>query len=305
MTGFLPNNGWKGVPYPVPSQQNTWKGVPYRAPQPQKRSYSVDDAMRRNRILPTGQCRDNLSKLANLRRLIAAAEREYRETAAELDRLNSEGRVWLVVDIIHKTSLAALDLGASLMQAFGLKTGDTVRKLSDVTQTISDAQTGLAGVANGSVSGTEFVQTAAQRTLTHIEAKGAGGTLAKGTVSTALDGWSSLDKITAAQGTPSTSARTTEAGVELAANLVQRTADTLDSGTQGGHAVAKRISATAQIAKAMASYNRELEAAFDRNLEISGNLMARKATMRATLDRTISRYRRDAAEIEKQLQGCF
>ena len=39
-----------------------------------------------------------------------AAER----IVAELDRLNDEGRIWLVVDIIHKTSLASLDLAAAL-----------------------------------------------------------------------------------------------------------------------------------------------------------------------------------------------
>ena len=103
MTGFLPNNGWKGVPYALPPQRNS--------------SHSIDDSMRRNRVLPPAQCRDNRAKLDNLRRLIAGAEREYREMSAELDRLNDQGRLWLVVDLIHKTSLASLDLAAALMQA--------------------------------------------------------------------------------------------------------------------------------------------------------------------------------------------
>lgn len=291
MTGFLPNNGWKGVPYRLPEQRKT--------------KHSIDDAMRRNRIVPPSQCRDNRAKLNNLRHLIAATEREYREMSAELDRLNDEGRVWLVVDFIHKTSLASLDMLASAIQATGLKYGDAARALADGTQTFSDAYTGAAGVADGSVSGKDFARNMAQRTLTHTKPGGAGAAMAKGTADIALGGWSNLDKIISAHGTPSTGARTAEAGVELAAGLIQRSAETLDAGTPGGHPTAKRISAGAQMTKAIAGYGRELEGAFNRRLEISGDLMATKATFQATMERTIARYRKDAAELEKLLEECL
>ena len=62
MTSFLPNNGWKGVPYAYTPQRQ------------RKTAHSIDDAMRRNRVLPPGQCRDNRAKLANLRHLIAGVE---------------------------------------------------------------------------------------------------------------------------------------------------------------------------------------------------------------------------------------
>lgn len=291
MTGYQQNNGWQGIPYKLPRQR--------------KSVHSIDDAMRRNRILPPVQCRDNRTKLANLRRLIAGAEREYREMSAELDRLNDQGRIWLVVDIIHKTSLASLDLAAALMQTTGLKTGDAARALADGTQTFSDVYTGAAGVANGSVSGKEFGRTLAQRALTHAKPKGAGSAMAKGSADIALGGWANLDNITAAMGSPAANTRTAEAGVELAAGVIQRSADTLDAGTAGGSATAKRIGAAAQIAKAMASYNRELEGAFNRRLETSGNLMASKATMQASLQRTMARYRRDAAQLERLLEACL
>ena len=291
MTGYQQNNGWQGIPYKLPRQRKT--------------VHSTDDAMRRNRILPPAQCRDNRTKLANLRRLIAGADREYREMSAELDRLNDQGRIWLVVDIIHKTSLASLDLAAALMQTTGLKTGDAARALADGTQTFSDVYTGAAGVANGSVSGKEFGRTLAQRALTHTKPKGAGGAMAKGSADIALGGWANLDQITSAAGSPAANSRTAEAGVELAAGMIQRSADTLDAGTPGGSPTAKRIGSAAQIAKAMASYNRELEGAFNRRLETSGNLMATKATMQATLQRTMARYRRDAAELERLLEDCL
>lgn len=291
MTSFLQNNGWKGVPYALPRQR--------------KSTHSIDDAMRRNRVVPPAQCRDNRAKLTNLRHLIAGAEREYRVMSAELDRLNDDGRLWLVVDIIHKTSLASLDLAAALMQSMGMKQGDLARKIADGVQTTSDIGGAAVGLANGSVSKTEFFRTAGQRLLTHTQPKGAGGAMAKGSADIALGGWSSLDNIVNAQGGPSSGARTGEAGIELAAGLIQRSADTLDAGTPGGSLDAKHISAVAQIAKAMASYNRELEGAFNRRLETSGNLMATKATMQATLQRTMARYRRDAAELEKLLEGCL
>ena len=291
MTGFLPNNGWKGVPYALPPQRNS--------------SHSIDDSMRRNRVLPPGQCRDNRAKLDNLRRLIAGAEREYREMSAELDRLNDQGRLWLVVDLIHKTSLASLDLAAALMQASGLKTGDAARALADGTQTFSDVYGGAAGVMNGSVSAKEFGRTLAQRAVTHTRPGSAGGAMAKGNADIALGGWSNIDNIVNAQGNSARNTRAGEAGVEMAASLIQRSADTLDAGTPGGSPMAKRVGAAAQIVKAMASYNRELEGAFNRRLETSGNLMATKATMQATMQRTMTRYRRDAAELEKTLEDCI
>lgn len=293
MTSFLPNSGWKGVPYAYP------------APRERKTTHSIDDAMRRNRVLPPAQCRDNRAKLANLRRLIAGAEREYREMSAELDRLNDEGRKWLVVNIIHKTALASLDLAAALMQATGLKTGDAARALADGTQSFSDVYGALTGYLNGTVSGKELGRTVAQRGLTHTKATTAGGAIGKSGGDMALGVWASADNIVNAQGTPSAGRRTAEAGVELVAGLIQRSADTMDAGTPGGHAVAKRIGAAAQIAKAMASYNRELEGAFNQRLEISGNLMASKATMQATMQRVMTRYRRDAAELERLLEGCI
>ena len=91
----------------------------------------------------------------------------------------------------------------------------------------------------------------------------------------------------------------------MAASLIQRSADTLDAGTPGGSPMAKRVGAAAQIVKAMASYTRDLEGAFNRRLETSGNLMATKATMQATMQRTMTRYRRDAAELEKLLEACL
>ncbi len=293
MTSLLPNSGWNGVRYA------------YSPPRQRKTTHSTDDAMRRNRVLPPAQCRDNRAKLANLRHLIAATDREYREMSAELDRLNDEGRIWLVVDLIHKTSLASLDLGAALMQAAGLKTGDVARQIADETQSFSEVYGALTGYLNGTVSAKELGRTVAQRRLTHIKPATAGGALAKGSADIALGSWSGLDNIVNAQGTPSSGIRTAEAGVELAAGLIQRSADTLDAGTPGGSPVAKRVGAVAQISKAMASYNRELEGAFNRRLETSGSLMATKATMQATMQRTMARYRRDAAELERLLEGCI
>ncbi|PRH88224.1 hypothetical protein C5L14_10135 [Labrys okinawensis] len=258
-----------------------------------------------NRVQPPAQCSDNRAKLANLRNLIAAAEREYREMTIELDRLDDEGRIWLVVDLIHKTALASLDLGAAIMQVAGLKTGDAARALADGTQTVSDTFIGTSGVLDGSVSGKDFARTMAQRALTHAKPGTAGQAMAKGQADIALGSWSSIDNITGAQGRSAANSRAAEAGVELAAGLIQRSADTLDAGTAGGSPVAKRVGAAAQIAKAMASYNRELEGAFNRRLEISSGLMATKATMQATLQRAMARYRRDAAELERLLQACI
>lgn len=281
MTGFLPNT----------------RKAPQHSPVPRKSVLSPADALRRARVLAPAQCRDNRAKLDNLRRLIAAAEREYREMTLELDRLNDEGRAWLVIDLIHKTALATLDLGAAIMQVSGLKAGDAVRALADGTQTFSDVYGGAAGVANGSVSGKEFARTLAQRALTHTPAKG-GGAYAKGTADLALGGWASIDNITGAQGS-ARNTRQAEAAVEATAGLIQRTADTLDT------PASKRVGAAAQIAKAMAGYNRELEGAFNRRLETSGGLMATKATFQATMQRSMARYRRDAAELEVLLEGCL
>ena len=291
MTSFLPNN-------------TGWKGVPYALPHPRKTVHSIDDAMRRNRVLPPAQCRDNRAKLANLRHLIAAADREYREMSAELDRLNDIGRIWLVVELVHKTSLASLDLCAALMQASGLKAGDGARILADSTQTLSDGITGIGGLANGSVSAKEFARTAAQRAVTHYQPKTARAAFGKGNADLGLNTSASIDNIVNAQGTPAANARTAEAGVELVAGLIQRSADTLDAGTPGGHPTAKRVGAAAQIAKAISSYGRELEGAFNRRLETSGMLMASKANLQASLQRNMAKYRSKAAELEQLLEGC-
>lgn len=269
-----------------------------------KTPMSVSDSMRRNRILSPQQCIDTHAKLANLDRLIAAAEREYRMTTAELDRLNNEGRAWLVVDLVHKTALASLDLGAAFLQATGNRVGDAARLLADGTQTASDAITGVAAVQDGTMSRAELTRTLAQRGLAHLPAGGAGAASARGAADIALSGWSGLDGIVQAQGTPSAGARMAEAGVDMAAAMIQRSADTLDAGTQGGSATARRVGAVAQIARAMASYNRELEGAFNRRLQISGELNATKANFQATMNRTMTRYRQDAAQMRQLLASC-
>lgn len=278
--------------------------APRHSPVPRKTVLSVSDAMRRNRIMPPQQCVDNRAKLDNLRRLIAAADREYRETIAELDRLNNEGRVWLVIDLIHKTALASLDLGASIMSITGHRGADAIRGLADGTQTFSDVWTGAAGVASGETSAGEFTRTLAGRALAHTPARGGGAAHMKGMAELGLSGWGNLENIADAQGTPSAGARTAEGAVDLLGGLVQRSAEAVDTGTTGGSATAKKVGAVAQIARAMASYNRELEGAFNRRLEISGGLMATKATFRSQMERTMSRYRRDAAELERLLASC-
>lgn len=287
MTGFLPNN------------------APRAAPATRKMTFSEDSAMRRNRILPPAQCQDNRAKLTNLRHLISATDREYREMTQELDRLNNEGRVWLVVDLIHKTALASLDLGAAIMQASGLKAGDVARKLADGTQTFSDVYGGAAGVANGTTTKTDFARTLGERALTHVAPKTAGGAMAKGQAGLGLSGWKGIESITGASGADQRSARTIEAAADNLGALVQRSTETIEAATEGGSPVAKRVGASAQIARAMASYNREIEAAFSRRLETSGGLMASKANFQAIMQRTMARYRRDAAQLETLLAGCL
>lgn len=288
MTGFPPGNRQQGP------QRDVGR----------KTSLSASDALRRHRVMAPAQCRDNRAKLANLRALIAGAEREYRMMTAELNRLDDEGRVWLVIDLIHKTALAALDLGAAIMQAGGMKSGDAARRLADATQSFSDIYGGTMEAANGGVQGTAYARTLAQRMLTHAPVRSAASAYAKGTADLALGGWAGIDAVSAAQGTSARNARAAEAGVETMASLIQRNADMLDAGTPGGHAKAKRVGAVAQIAKAMASYNRELEGAFERRLDISSSLGASRATFQARMQRTMARYRRNAADLETLLAGC-
>lgn len=253
---------------------------------------STSDAARRHRIAAPEQCRDLRSKLDNLRRLIAAAELEYRTTIRDLDRLDREGRAWLVVDLIHKTSLATLDLGAAIMETTGLRSGAAARQLADGVQTYSDVVQTTTGMGSGTVSPAEAARIAAQRALTHTGSRGAAGTYAMGTADIALSGMDHVDAIRGAQGRSATNARTLESGIDTSAAMVQRVADTAGN---------RRVSASAQIVRAMASYNRELAGAFDRRLETSGGLRATRANFKATMERVMARYRNDVAEIQRQL----
>lgn len=266
-----------------------------------KTPISISDSMRRNRIEAPAQCRDLSSKLANLDRMIASTDREYRTMLAELDRLDNEGRVWLVIDFIHKTSLATLDLGAAIMETVGHKGGAAVRHLADGVHGASETWIGAQGVADGSVKPSEFGMTVAQRALGNASPRGAGGNVARGTADILLTGASNLQNIRDAQGTHAAGARTAEAGVDLIGGLIQRTADTVDSGTPGGSPVAKRVGAAAQIARAMASYNREIEGVFNRRQEVSGGLNETRMSYRTTMERHLTRFRQQAAEIRALL----
>ncbi|AUH64564.1 hypothetical protein CX676_10660 [Paracoccus zhejiangensis] len=271
---------------------------------PIKSHHSVSDAMRRHRILASSQCVDNRAKLANLKRLIAATDQEYRSMMAELDRLDREGRVWLIVDLIHKTSLATLDLGASLMEVGGLKGGEAVRELSDQTREISDLNGALTDLVSGQASWNEFGRTVLGRAMGRIKPTSAGGVFAKGSADLALSGAENLGEIAKADAA-SRGTRTIEGGVDGLAGLVQRVADVADADPSNKTRTAKQVSAMAQIARAMVTYNRELEGAFNRRLEISGGLNASRSNFKAVMERTMTRYRRDAAEIERLVQSCM
>lgn len=261
--------------------------------------------MRRHRILPPAQCKDNRARLANLQALIAAAEKEYRTVSAELDRLDNQGRVFLLTDLIHKTSLASLDLAASLLAVTGSKSADAARAISDGTRSGSDIFLGFIAAVRGEAGWDEFGRTLLGRGVTHAKPGGAGGAFAKGSADAALSGVDGLGNIRDARGTGSAGARTAEAGVDGLAALVQRAADTIDAGEPKGSPTAKKIGGVAQIARAMATYNRELEEAFNRRLEISGGLRSTKSNFQVKMNLVMTRYRADAAKIEADLAGCL
>ena len=288
----------------VPSSIQRSSGI--RPPVSRKTPLLVSDAMRRHGVVDPPQCRDLSSKLANLNSLIAGTEREYQTMLSELDRLDNEGRGWLVVDLIHKTAMASIDLAAAMLQVTGQASGDAARVLADGTQTLSDAIGTSAGLADGSVSGAQAARTVAQRAITHYSPASAGAAYLKGTADVGLSGWANGENIVGAKGTPSAGTRTLEAGVDGTAALVQRTADTLGAGDPKAPPMTKRVAAVAQIARAMATYNREVEGAFNRRLDISGGLQATRASYKTSMEQLMARYRWQAAEIRRLLAaaGC-
>ena len=270
-----------------------------------KRMFHISEAMRVHRIQPSQLCVDARSRLANIQRMIAAAESEYRSSMSELNSLDREGRLWLAVDFVHKTALASLDMAASLMSVTGQPEADLGRMIADGTQTTSDALGIGFNVVQGGGSAKDAVRTAASRVLTHTSTKGsAAGSHAKGTADLALTGWSNIDNIIAAEGTASSTARKTEAGVDAIAGLIQRTADTLDNGTKAGNPTAKKVSAVAALARSIASYNREVEGVFNRRLEIRTSLDSSRSTLTAMMQRNMVNFRKQSAEITAILATC-
>lgn len=274
------------------------------APTTTKRPMSSHAMMRQYRVLSSSQCTDARMRLENIRRLMAAAEGEYRASMNELNSLDREGRIWLAVDFIHKTSLASLDMAASLMSIGGHAEGDLGRAISDATQTTSDAIGIGFNVVQGGGSTKDALRTAASRILTHTKASGAGGAYAKGTADLALTGWGNLDNIIAAQGSPASGRRTAEAGVEAAAGLVQRTADTLAEAPGADKAKLGKVSAVAGLAKAISSYNREVEGVFNRRLEIKSSLDSSRALLTASMKRNMDHFRKQSEEILRILASC-
>lgn len=274
-----------------------------------KRQLSISQAERQYRIMPNQMCTNARTQLDNINRMIAAAETEYRASMLELDALDREGRMWLAVDFIHKTSLASLDMAASLLQMAGLRQGDAARAISDATQTGSEIAGTIGGVFNGTATVKDVARTTMSRVLTHTSPGGVGGTFAKGTADIGLTGWSNIDNITGAKGTPSATARQSEAGIDLAAGLVQRAAETLDKGDAlqnggVGNPTAKKVAAVATLTRAMASYNREIEGVFNRRLETSSSLQNSRALLKAAMDRNMTNFRRKSAEITQILASC-
>lgn len=253
------------------------------------------DIARRHRIAPPEQCRDLQSKLTTLNRLIAAAELEYRTTIRDLDRLDQEGRFWMLVDAIHKTSLATLDLGAAIVETTGLKAGTPVRHLAEGTRTLSEAIGTTADVLSGRATVTQTARTVAQRVIAHVNPRSAGGAYVRGNADILLTGIDHVEAINQARGTGAAGSRIAESGIDTAAALLQRSAETVGTPT------ARRVGSTAEIARAMASYNRELAGVFQRREETSGGLRATRDNFRATMERIMTRYRRDVAEIRRQL----
>lgn len=266
-------------------------------------------AMRKHRVSLPQHCVDTKAKIANLHRLIDATEKEYREAMADLDRLDNEGRAWLVVDFIHKSSLATLDLAASLAEIGGEKVAGRMRMLSDGTQTASDAVIGAQQVARGDMSKADFSRNMANRALTHIPSGGTRGAFMKGTAEVGSTGYENLNRIIGAQGTPQANTRTAEAGVDLGGGLVQRVTEMADQsaiegGNKDGSPTARKVGALASIARAMASYGRELEGVFDRRLDVRSSLNSSRAILRSSMGEAIRKWRLQVKELEAEMATC-
>ncbi|AGT07639.1 hypothetical protein [Paracoccus aminophilus] len=269
-----------------------------------KRPINLSEAERQHRIVPPQMCTDARTRLDNIRRLSAAAETEYRKSMMELDSLDREGRWWLAVDFIHKTALASLDMAASLMSATGQPQAELGRTIADGTQTASDTYLAAASVLQNGGSVKDALRTAASRAVTHTKTSGAGGAYAKGTADLALTGWSNLDNIIAAQGTPSATARTTEAGIEGLAGMVQRTADTMAASPGADKIKLNAASGVAGVVKATSAYNREIEGVFNRRLEIKSGLDSSRAMLTANRKQVMDRFRKQTEEVMKILSTC-
>ncbi|MBK4214952.1 hypothetical protein JJJ17_03320 [Paracoccus caeni] len=271
---------------------------------PRKTPVSISDSMRRNRILTPTQCRDNRAKLQNLRNLISSTEREYRTMIADLDKLDREGRVWLVVDLIHKTSLASLDLAAGFLSLANERTGKLARAIADSTQTASDTIGIVGEIGNSGELKASHVTTAIDRVMAHTEADTVGGTYARGRYSTGMSLWNGYQNASGASAPDERNRRAVEAAVDTLATQIQSNADVIDKATEGGSPVAKRVGNVAGIVKASASYRREIEGAFNRRLEIRSGLMQSRSQLEFQTRRAIDRWRAQADEIVELLEAC-
>lgn len=269
-----------------------------------KTPISISDSNRRNRVLRPQQCVDNRAKLQNIRNLMASADREHRMMIAELDRLDREGRVWLVVDLVHKTSLASLDLAAGFLGTIGGASGEAADKISSTTRGISDNIELLGKVTSGEASISEVARSVMKGTAARVDREGAGGALLRGKVDTINTLWSGYEQVAQAQGTAQKQARAIETSVDTLGSLVQSNAEVLDKATQGGNPAARRVKAAAGIARAMAGFNREIEGAFDRRLVIRSDLMNSRYQLDASMRVAMERFRRQANELLAELEGC-
>lgn len=269
----------------------------------------LSDALRRNQVQPPLQCSSVEAKLSNLERLMDGAEREYRTMAAELDSLDREGRFWLVLDLVHKTALQSLDLAAAMVSIAGNKipnkaVSEQADAIAKGTRLISDNIIARGNIQNGTATTADNARAAAGAVAGVaglVGPKSAGGAYVQGSVDMALAGWDNANAISGAQGSDARRARTIESAVDTAAAKVQQLADIIDKGTEGGSPRAQRAGGLAQVARSMAAYNRDVEGAFDRRLEISSNLKASKANLKATHDRFMARYRMEAARLRQIL----
>lgn len=271
---------------------------------PRKTPISISDSMRRNRILTPMQCRDNRAKLQNLQNLITSTEREYRTMIADLDKLDREGRVWLVVDLIHKTSLASLDLAAGFLGLVNQRTGEVARQIADGTQTASDYIGFVGDMANGQAPTEAHARTALDRILTHTNTEGAGSSYARGRLGTGMSLWNGYANTTGANGPDERNRRAIEAAVDTIATEIQSNADVIDKATQGGSPVAKRVGNVAGIVKASNSYRREIEGAFNRRYEIRSSLMQSRSQLEYQSRTAIDRWKAEANRILVLLQEC-